>query len=298
MKRPISRRTFLRNGGLALAALPFAATAQAPKAGGGWRVGCFTRPWGQHEYRVALDAIAEAGFKDAGLMTAKSDNGLIISVKSTVEEAQKIGEECKKRGLKVPSLYGGDIPVAESLQAGIDGLKRLIDCSLAAGVENLMMGGVTDKALHEPYYKAIAECCPYAAEKGLGLSVKPHGGSNSTGPECRKILEFVGKKNFGLWYDPGNIFYYSDGALDPVDDAATVNGLVVGMSVKDFLPPKEVMLTPGSGKVEFPKVMAKLKQGGFTSGPLLIECLSQGDLPHLLAEARKAKQFVEQLIAA
>lgn len=34
-------------------------------------IGCYTRPWDQHDYRVALDGIAEAGFKYAGIMTAK-----------------------------------------------------------------------------------------------------------------------------------------------------------------------------------------------------------------------------------
>ena len=57
------------------------------------------------------------------------------------------------------------------------------------------------------------------------MSVKPHGGQNATGPQCRKLIEQVGHKNFRLWYDPGNIFYYSDGNLDPVDDSATVDGL-------------------------------------------------------------------------
>ena len=190
----------------------------------------------------------------------------------------------------------GDIPVAQSLEAGIAGLRKLVDNCVAAGAANLMMGGVGDAKLYDLYYKAIAECCDYAAAKGIGISVKPHGGLNATGPQCRKTVETVGHKNFRIWYDPGNIFYYSDGKLDPVDDAATVDGLVVGMSVKDYRPPKDVMLTPGAGQVNFTKVMARLKQGGFISGPLVVECLAPGDLPQTLAEAKKARQFVEELL--
>ena len=134
-----------------------------------------------------------------------------------------------------------------------------------------MVGGTTDEKLFQTYYKAVAECCAYAVEKKIILSVKPHGGQNSTGSQCRKIIEMVKQKNFGLWYDPGNIFYYSDGALDPVNDAPTVDGLVVGMSVKDFKLPKEVLLTPGTGKVNFKEVFALLKKGGFTRGPLVVE---------------------------
>mgnify|MGYP000725348454 CR=1 FL=1 len=266
-------------------------TKEAPK----WRIGCYTRPWDQHDYRVALDAIAEAGFRYAGLMTTKSESRLVVSVKTTPEEAQTIGEECRKRNLKVVSVYGGDIPVAESLEAGIVALRRLIDSCAIIGVDDLMMGGVGDQKVFDAYYKAIAECCPYAAEKKMGISVKPHGGLNATGPQCRAIVERVAQKNFGLWYDPGNIFYYSDGALDPVDDAATVDGIVVGMSVKDYLPPKNVSVTPGTGKVDFPKVMARLAQGGFASGPLVVECLAPGELPALIEEARKTRLFLEKL---
>ncbi len=150
----------------------------------------------------------------------------------------------------------------------------------------------------------MAEVCDYAAQRHVGLVLKPHGGLNATGPQCRKIIELVAHKNFTLWYDPGNIYFYSDGTLDPVDDAPTVDGLVTGMCIKDFRMStsdgklsKEVMLTPGTGRVAFPAVVAALKKGGFTAGPLAIECLARGPLPSILAEARKARQFVEQLVA-
>lgn len=294
--REMSRRQILKGALVAGAFGPQIGSALARPARG-FQVGCYTRPWAKHEYTVALDAIAEAGFKYVGLMTTKSPNNLVISAETTVDEARKVGEECRKRNLAVPSLYGGDIPVAKSLEAGVAGLRRLIDNCVAAGAGNLMMGGVGDPQLETTYYKAVAECCPYAAEKGIGISVKPHGGTNATGPQCRKLIESVGQKNFGLWYDPGNIFYYSDGKLDPVDDSATVNGLLVGMSVKDFRMPKDVELTPGTGMVKFPEVMSRLKRGGFTGGPLIIECLAPGDLPQLLSEAKKARSFVESLVA-
>jgi sugar phosphate isomerase/epimerase len=300
----LTRRAFLRHaagagalaaGGLAVPSPGAAAAGETPVAGR-WQIGCYTRPWAQWDWRVALDAIAEAGYTYVGLMTTKSKTRLVISVETTPEEAQQVGRECGKRGLKVPSVYGGGIPVAKSLEAGIAGLKRLIENCAACGADNLMMGGIGNKNLHGPYYKAVAECCDYAAEKNIGISVKPHGGLNATGPQCRKTIELVGHNNFRIWYDPGNIFYYSDGKLDPVTDAATVDGLVVGMCIKDYKHPKEVMLTPGTGQVDFPKVMAHLAKGGFTKGPLVVECLARGDLAQTLAEAKKARRFVEELV--
>jgi sugar phosphate isomerase/epimerase len=262
----------------------------------GWQIGIFTRPWGQVEYRVAFDAIAEAGFKHAGLMTAKGPGGLVLSMDTPLGEAQKIGQEAKQRGLAIPCVYGGGFPL-DSMEKGVQGLRRLIDNTAAVGCPALMLAGVADPKQQEPYYKTIAACCDDAAEKGVGLSVKPHGGLNGTGPQCRKCVELVGHKNFGLWYDPGNIFYYSQGKLDPVDDAATVDGIVRGMSVKDYLPPNRVDVTPGTGKVSFPAVMARLIKGGFTAGPLVVECLAPGDLKALVAEARKAREFLDRLVA-
>jgi sugar phosphate isomerase/epimerase len=58
-----------------------------------------------------------------------------------------------------------------------------------------------------------------------------------------------------------------------------------------------VALTPGTGQVDFATLMKKLRAGGLTHGPLLIECLAPGDPAATLAEAKKAKTFVERLVA-
>lgn len=301
MARQISRRELLNQAvaagvGMGVMSTLWPEFASADGASSEpYLIGCYTRPWAQYDYRVALDAIAEAGYKYVGLMTAKSKSGFVITKDTTPEEAAQIAEEIRKRNLKVASVYGNEISVGESLEAGIRDLRRLIDNCAACGTMNLLMGGVGDQKLFDPYYKAIAECCDYAAEKGMGISVKPHGGLNATGPECRKTVELVGNKNFGIWYDPGNIFYYSDGKLNPVDDAPSVDGLVMGMSVKDFKPPKNVDVTPGTGMVDFPAVFAKLQTGGFKRGLLVVECLEPGDLPHTLAEAKKTREFLEKL---
>jgi sugar phosphate isomerase/epimerase len=318
MKKPLgtSRRAFLQHtmcagvATLGTRSLVAAVQPTGPRpAKGEFAVGIYTRPWDQFDYRIALDAIAEAGFRHAGLMTTTSDRGrLVISVDTSVDEAHQIGEQVRKRDLTVPSVYGGGIPVQKSLAAGIEGMRRLIDNCVAVGARSLLMGGIGKADLYDLYYKAIAESCAYAAEKNLPITVKPHGGLNSTGPQCRKCIETVGHKNFSLWYDPGNIFFYSNGELDPVDDAATVDGLVtVGMCVKDFhmsikdgKPTRDVWITPGDGRVDFPKVLATLRRGGFVGGDLVIECVSRGDgsLGTILSEAKRARKYVENLAGA
>jgi sugar phosphate isomerase/epimerase len=266
--------------------------AGAPK----YQLGCYTRPWDQFEYRVALDGIAEAGFKYAGLMTAKGNSSAMIRADVTAQEVATLAEEVKKRGLKTLSIYSNDFPVAQSVEAGIDGLRKLIDYCVICGCPNLLLGGTTDQNLFRRYYTIVAECCDYASSKAVGLTIKPHGGQNATGTQCRKIIEQIARPNFRLWYDPGNIFYYSDGKLDPVDDSTTVDGLVVGMSVKDFRPPKEVLVTPGTGQVKFREVIAHLQKGGFKGGPLIVECVAHLDQPsQITAEAKKALSFLKEL---
>jgi sugar phosphate isomerase/epimerase len=272
--------------------------AQAAAAGN-YTIGCYTRLWEKFDYRVALDAIAEAGFKHAGLMTTNSKSRLVISVDTTLEEAQQVGAECKKRGLAIPSVYGGGIPVQKSLDDAVKGLRHLIDNCVAAGAKTLLMGGTSEK-LYEPYFKAIAACCDYAAEKHVGLTIKPHGGVNATGPQLRKAIEFVGSKNFTVWYDAGNIFFYSEGKLNPLDDAPSLDGLVSGWCVKDFTlqPKRDVWVTPGTGLVDFKGVFARLKKGGFVRGSLVLETITRtdGTLPLMLAEAKRARKFLEDLV--
>jgi sugar phosphate isomerase/epimerase len=160
------------------------------------------------------------------------------------------------------------------------------------------MGGTGNLKQYDDYYKAIAESCDYAAEKNVSLVIKPHGGFNANGEQCKKTVDKVGKKNFRLWYDPGNIFFYSGGKLDPIDDAKSVAGIVTGMCVKDFKPPLNVDVTPGDGMVKFDRVMAELKKGGFNSGPLVVETLGPIEDPkQKIAEAKKTREFVERMVA-
>lgn len=175
------------------------------------------------------------------------------------------------------------------------GLRRLIDNCAAAKARTLLLGGINKASLEQAYYKAIAECCDYAAEHGVALAIKPHGPLNATGPACRNRVESVGHWNFRLWYDPGNVCAYSEGKLDPVGDAASVDGLVSGMCIKDYTADSGVRVTPGTGEVDFPGVLARLRQGGFKSGPLIVETLTSGEPGRLVPEARKARDFLERL---
>ncbi len=287
-KHLISRRHFIGSMVMATTAGALLNSCSAPK----WKIGIYTRPWNQFDYKKALDSIAKAGFKYAGLMSHKG--GRVLGPDTTIEEAAAIFEEARSRGLQIASISGYAFDRKASLDDNIAALKRLVDNSEVCKCPNLMMNGVSDTAI-EADYKTIAAACDYAQSKGVELTLKPHGGTNATGAQCRKHIESVGHKNFNLWYDPGNIYYYSDGAIDPVKDCADVDGLLTGMCVKDFRMPKDVNVTPGTGMVDFPGLFERLRQGGFRGGSLVIECLNTGEDDYLIAEAIKARKLLEEL---
>lgn len=288
-----SRRQFIQR-----AAVGLCAAAAGVRAGEGrtpWEIGIYTRPWANVDWRTALDAIAAAGYACVGLMTTKAPSNLVLSTESTPEEADAVGQELRKRNLAVLSVWGGNSWFTWKGGAAA-GLGRLIDNCATIGARSLLIGG-TGKAEDLPaYLDAIAAACDRAAERKVGLALKPHGGLNATGPQCRDMIQRVNRPEFRIWYDAGNILYYSDGRLDPVTDLKAVAGLVTGWCIKDFKAPKDVALTPGSGQVDFAGVLSGLNAGGFRGGPLVIECLTPGSPEVLVEEARKAKAFVTRLV--
>ncbi len=287
----ITRRHFFEKTVLAASGITMLSAARKSQ----WQTGCFTRPWAQFDYREAFDGISAAGFRYAGLMSSKT--GIIISKDTTPEKARKVYEEAKSRGLGILSVYGGNFDAGKSVHEGISGLKKLIDNTAICNCPNLLLLGAETREVEDNYYKAVSECCDYALSKKVSLGIKPHGPFNPTGSDCRNLVEKTGHRNFRVWYDPGNIYYYSDGNLNPVTDSATVDGLVAGLIIKDFRMPKDVDLAPGTGMVDFRGVLTGLKKGGFRKGPLIVECLAKGDLQFVNSEAKKAYEFVSRLLS-
>ena len=173
----VTRREFLSNTARITAASTTAAALTRPTAVAKsyasdepWLIGCYTRPWAEYDYRVALDAIAEAGFKHVGLMSTKPKDdakwALVIDVTTSIDVAAEVGRQARRRGLQIPSIYGGSIPVNRSLQEGIDGLKKLIDNCAAAGGNTLLTAGINRKELEAAYYILSPEF--YETESGCG----------------------------------------------------------------------------------------------------------------------------------
>ena len=297
----MNRRQFMQSTAAALAAASVAPHATAkPAPSSPWKVGCFTRPWAEHEYTVALDAIAAAGFEYAGFMntTKNGKKTQMLTWNMPLEEAAEMADAAKSRGLKVAAAWGGRFPTEKGLEPAIEGLTKLIDVSAAATVPDILLGGEGRAEFLETYESAIKACLNYAKKKDVRVCMKPHDTFNFTGADCKATMQRIDHPNFAFYYDPGNIMYYSKGERSPVMDSEGIGDVVHGMCVKDYKEERKVDITPGTGLVDFDKVMANLTKSGFQGGPMIIECLDPGSLDELLASAKRTKAFVEAMIAA
>lgn len=296
----MNRREFLATSLTAAAAsatLPHWAHAAEPALP--WKIGCFTRPWAEHEYTVALDAIAEAGFKYCGFMnTTKAGKATqMLTWDMPLEEAAAMAEAAKSRGMTVAAAWGGRFPTEQGLETAITSLKKLVDVSAAATVPDILLGGEGRAEFLEVYESAIKQSLDYAQSKNVRICMKPHDTFNFTGDDCKATVKRINHPNFAFYYDPGNILHYSKGQRAPEMDSAGIGDAVHGMCVKDYREGVSVNITPGTGQVDFKKVMANLRAAGFQGGPMIIECLNPGTLEEILAEAKKTKAFVEEFIA-
>ena len=129
------------------------------------------------------------------------------------------------------------------------------------------------------------------------MVLKPHGGASGAAEEIMRCLDKVKHPNFKIWFDAGNIIYYT--GKDPLEQLKPIAQQVTGFCAKDCEKPNSsVWLEFGAGKVDFRAVFTELKRAGF-NGPVMVECCALGDTPEIVtASARKNREYLEKLFAA
>ena len=295
----MNRRQFIRTASAtvaAMAAFPvIAEPAENPK-GVNWPIGCFNRPWLAEKknwsYDIALDGIKAAGYKLTGLLTRTAKEPLLGS-DATPEYLAGLKKKITARGLKVNMgavRTKNDLPLPDQ----IADMRRQIDNGKTVGVEFLLTFGVNDAKHFENYYKLMADAAAYAQERGLKLVLKPHGGDAD---EMIRCLDKVKHPNFKIWFDAGNIIFYT--GKDPLEQLKPIVQHVTGFCAKDCEKQRgTVWLEFGKGKVDFPAVFGEMKRAGF-NGPVMVECCAPGDTPESVTEnARKNREFLERVFAA
>ncbi len=182
----------------------------------------------------------------------------------------------------------------------IDHFKRASDFARQLGIPAFHThNGFIPENPNDPVYgqtvKAIREVAEHC--KGNYQMVLYETGQESPTTLLRCIQD-VGVDNQFVNLDTANLILYGNG--NPVDALDVIGKLVRGVHAKDGRFPtdprklgEEVPI--GQGKVDFPTVIKRLKQLGYT-GAITIEREISG--PKQIEDLKKAKVYLEGLIAA
>ena len=257
-------------------------------------LGCTTRPYNNLGLAEICQRIAAAGYTDLALF---SQAGLTAS--STPQEVGQVRQIALDAGLK-PSLVMGRANLAGGLQAATDEWRRWIDHAAALGVAWLLSTGVDRPELYGDFLALLSGTMSYAAQAGIGVQVKPHGGITLTSDDLLRLHQRVNHPAFSICYDPGNIIYYSVGAERPETHLARVVPISQTAIIKDCIivdGKPDVMVTPGEGLVDFAAVLGGLLRGGFR-GPFYLECVGGKTVAEIDANVRRTRGFVQGLLDA
>jgi len=305
----LSRRDFLQTAALATTALA-AGACHTVGAGKAWPIGCFNRPWMQKfgskaqpvetpqpanwGFDVALKGIKEAGYETVGLLTPMPGEPFLGSL-ATDEYLTGLKKRIAGSGL-LANMGALHVKPALPLEQAIADTRRQIDQARFLNLEWLLTFGVDDEKDYEQYYKMMADAADYAQEGKMKLVMKPHGGSSGAGEEIKRCLARVNRPNFKIWYDAGNIIYYT--GKDPVEELKPIAEHVTGFCAKDCTGEKgDVMIQFGAGRVDFTAVFKEMKKAGF-NGPVFVECAGGRTFAELTEGARANRLFLEKIFAA
>ena len=253
-------------------------------------LGCLTRPWHRYGLEEALAGIAAAGFRTVGF------TGSVVSADSTDADIARLKCLLAANGLAAqvsisqPSLQ---LEAGEAARRFRQEMRRGREIGLAY----FIMCGTAEESRYEQWYEVVARCLDDAAEEGVMLLLKPHGGISSLSGDLLRAVERFRHPSFGICYDPGNIYYYTGQPAE--EDLPRVAAHVRGMCIKDETGGKhgEVMITPGTGSVDFPRIFSILHEAGF-AGPCWVECVGGSALEEINAEAAKSYRFINEVVAA
>jgi len=247
----------------------------------GW---CFERTMPLVE---AARAAREAGF-EVFEPTLEADGPLAVTTPQ--REIHDLGEAIRAAGLEIHALACGltmrwpftspDPAIrqraAEIVLAGLDRARWL-----GADVLLVVPGRLDDPADPRRPVVGYEDALWYASElltelsheaetRGVTVGLENTWGRFLISPvEMREFIDRIGSPWVGVYLDVGNVLAYGY----PQDWIRTLAGRLCGLHAKDFklsIGTKAGFCLPGEGDVDWPEVLAALKQVGY-KGPLTCE---------------------------
>jgi len=205
-------------------------------------------------------------------------------------------------GREVWDFYDGPLTIGlvprDTRAARIAHLKKTSDFAKQCGIPAVQTHcGFIPENPNDPLYKevvtAMREVAEYCQRNGQNFRYET---GQETPITLVRAIRDVGLDNQGVNFDLANLILY--GKANPVDAIETLAPYVQGIHAKDGLFPtnahqlgEEVPI--GKGKVDFPLIIARLKQLQY-GGAVTIEREISG--PRQIEDVRAAKEYLEALI--
>src|SRR5437764_6454386 len=205
-------------------------------------------------------------------------------------------------GKEVWDFYGGPLTIGlvprETREARIAHIKKASDFAKQCGIAAVQTHcGFIPENPNDPVYKetvtAMRDVAGYCKRNGQNFRYET---GQETPIALVRAIQDVGLDNQGVNFDLANLILY--GKANPVDAIEILGPYVQRIHAKDGLWPtnpralgKEVPI--GRGKVDFPRIIARLKQLNY-QGAVTIEREVSG--PQQIEDVRAAKAYLEGLI--
>src|SRR5215813_11888337 len=223
----MNRRKFIQQTALisaATAALDFTAEARV-----NWPIGCFNRPWTKWSFDETLKQIKAAGYKSTGLLSRTREEAF-IGADATPEYLENLKKRIAANDLvaNMGALRSRhNIPHEDSVRE----VRKQIDNAKFLSLEYVMSFGANNPEQFAHYYKVMSDAAAYGHEQGVKVVMKPHGGISGSSEEILRVIKEVDHPNFSIWYDAGNIIYYT--GKDPVGEIESIAPHITGFCAKD-----------------------------------------------------------------
>lgn len=258
------------------------------------RLVCTVRPWAQFPLERALRGIRTAGYDAVALPV----HGVreVITPDTPPAQAQQIGSLIAAHGLELTVLsHAADLD--RGPEVALTALQRQIDHCARLGVSTLVDMSCNEPDLYDSYRQLMTAAAPYAAEHGVTIAIKPHGGLTRTAADLLSLIEHVDHDAVQACWDPGNLVHY--GGEPPSRGLSELAPHIVAVGARDHptrgsdranttggMPPA---ITPGDGIVDFTGLYDVLREHGFT-GPSAVESVTKlGTVDGIDSEAERAR---------
>ena len=259
------------------------------------QLGCMNRPWGKFTFDDALGGIVAAGFANFGLLLMHQD--AVVTGDTTPAQAAEVSARVRAHGLSV-RMIPSNVPLDKGHDVAIRYVRTMIGHASALDVRILLEMGSSHPERYDDYFAVMRAAAPIAADHGVTIALKPHGGLSTTSDDCLHAIERVDHPAYRLCFDPGNLLYYAGERPEPA--LTKLIKYVVATCLKDETggsgPNRAVDVTAGDGDVDFPTIIGTLKAHGF-AGPAIVETLGLGTLEAVNANALRAHGYLAGLIA-